>query len=84
MFSEITEIELESLTDVNMILDCENRIRANNKYMYDYDETNESSYFAYVAFNIQNKWDLSEPLPFGRFENVEKYINYERYNNFYI
>lgn len=39
--------------------------------MYNYDESKENSYFVYADFNNQNKWDLSEPLLFGRFENVE-------------
>lgn len=76
--SKITETELKSPKGVSMILDCENCIRAvchcteaNNKYMYNYDESTENSYFVYADFNNQNKWDLSEPLIFGRLENVE-------------
>ena len=47
MFFKITEIDFQSLTNVNIILNCKNDIRegitkcccseANNKYMHDYD-----------------------------------------------
>ena len=56
---KITEIELELLTDVNMILDYKNGVRvgipiaichngeASNKYMHDYGETKERTYIQY-------------------------------------
>lgn len=58
--SKITETELESPTGVSMILDCENCIRAvfhcteaNNKYMYNYDESKENSYFSMPILTIK-------------------------------
>ena len=57
-----------------MILDYENAIRekitrniwnyaeANHKYMYDYDETKESTYFQYVDFKSQHEWAIFQCL----------------------
>ena len=60
-----TEIELELLTDIDMLLIVEKRIRgrmsyidaiyrcatANNKYMKNYIKDNESSYIMYLDAN---------------------------------
>lgn len=37
-----------------------------------------SSCFFYLSFNSPSKCTLSEPLPIGGYENVERYINDER------
>ena len=59
-----TEVKLELLTDIDMLLMAEKRIRggicnnihqyakANNKYMNDYDENKESSHLKY--WNVNN------------------------------
>ena len=72
---KITGIEIELLTYVNRILDYENGIRGgitrtachyvepNNKYMCDYGETKKD--------NSDNRWALSQLLPYGRFDYVE-------------
>ena len=38
----------------------------------------KSSCFFYLSFNSPSKCTLSEPLPIGGYENVERYINDER------
>ena len=43
----------------------------NNKYIYVYDETNESSCIVYFDFNNQYERDLSEPLHYSEFEYIE-------------
>ena len=60
-----------------MILDYENCIirgitraiqhyaTANDKYAYNYNESNKSSHIIYLDFNNQNGWALSEPMPCG-------------------
>ena len=80
---KITRIELKLLANVNMILDYEHSIRgwvtgaichhvkANNKYMHDYDKSKEYSYIQYFEFNKQYGWALSEPLLYGELANVE-------------
>ena len=45
--------------------------RANNKYMKDYDKSEESSYIIYVDANNLYKWAMLQKLPFGGFEWVE-------------
>ena len=93
---KITEIELESLTDVDMLLDYENGIKgeiaraichyveANNKYMHDHDETKGKIYIQYLDFN------LSQLLSYGGFEYVRDIsvftsdfiINYDKSSDF--
>ena len=66
-----TEVELELLTDVNMLLMVEKEIRegiyyaihrytkANHKYMKNYDRNNESSYIQYLNAKNQYVWEMS-------------------------
>ena len=63
-----TEVKLELLTDINMLLMVEKRIRggmrraihlygkANNKYMNNYDKNKEASYLKYWDVNNLYGW----------------------------
>ena len=83
---KITEIELEPLTDVDMLPDYENDIKRkitkaicyyveiNNKYMHHYDETKEKMYIQYLDFNNQYELTLSQPLSYDGFEYISVYV----------
>ena len=70
-----TEVKLELLTDINMLLMVEKGIRggichainryakANNKYMKDYDKKKESSYLKYWHVSNFYGWAMSQKLP---------------------
>ena len=70
-----TEVKLELLTDNDMLLMVEEGIRggmchaihryakANNKYMKNYDEKEESSYIQYLDANNLYGWAMSQELP---------------------
>ena len=78
-----TEVELELLTDTDMLLMVEKGIRggichaihryakANNKYMKDYDKNKESSYLKYWDVNYLYGWAMSQKLPVNKFEWIE-------------
>ena len=78
-----TDVKLELFTDVNMLLMVEKGIRggichailryakANNKYMKDYDENEESSFLEYLDANNLYGFAMSEPLPVNGFEWME-------------
>ena len=69
-----TKVKLELLTDYDMLLMVENRIRggicqathnytkANNKYMKNYDKNNESPYIAHLDANNLYGWAMSQKL----------------------
>ena len=69
-----TEVELEVLTDIDMLLIVEKGIRgrifqavhryakANNKHMKNYDGNNESSYMMYLDANNLFGWAMSQKL----------------------
>ena len=75
-----TEVELEFLTDVNMLLMVEKGIRsgtchamhrhakASNKYMGNYDENEESSYLQYLDTKNLYGWAMSQKLPVDGFK----------------
>ena len=78
-----TEVKLKLLTDPNMLLMVEKVIRggichathryakANNKYMKNYDENEESSFLEYLDANNLYGWVMSEPLPVNGFDWME-------------
>ena len=75
-----TNIELELLTDYNMLLMVENGIKggichsihryakANNKYMQNYNNNEESSYIQYLDANNLYGWAMSKKLPVNGFK----------------
>ena len=78
-----TNVELELLTDYNMLLMVEEGIRggichsihryakANNKYMKNYDESKASSYIQYLDANNLYGWAMSQKLPVNDFKCIE-------------
>ena len=78
--SKKTNIELELLTDYDMLLMVEEGIRggichsihryakANNKYMKNYNKDEESSYIQYLDANNLYGWAMSKKLPLNGFK----------------
>ena len=78
---KMTKINLDLITDIDMQLYIEKGMRggisyiahrhvvANNKYMENYNEREESRYIMYLDAN--NLWAMSKPLPYGNFKWVE-------------
>ena len=70
-----TEVEVELLSDIDMLLMVEKGIRggicdaihryarANNKYIKDYDKNKESSYLNHWDVNNPYGWVMSQKLP---------------------
>ena len=87
----MTGVELELLTDPDMLLMIEKGIRggismisqrhgkANNKYMgEEYDPSQPSKYITYLDANNLYGWAMSKPLPIGNFmwiNNLNKWRN---------
>ena len=79
-----TKVELELLTDIDMLLMFEKGIRgrmcqstyrcanANNKYMRNYHKNQESSYLTYLDANNLYEWAMSQKLPVYGFEWVNE------------
>ena len=75
-----TEVNLELLTDVDMLLMIESGIRggicqsihryakANNKYMSNYNKRIKSSYLMYLDANNIYGWTMSKKLPINGFK----------------
>ena len=95
-YPKTTRVKLELLTDIDMLLIVEKGIRggichsihryakANNKYMKNYDEDMESSYFEYLDANNFYGWAMSQKLPVNAFESQfkEDFIkNYDEDSN---
>ena len=78
-----TNIELELLTDYDMLLMAEEGIRggichsthryakANNKYMKSYYNNEESSYIQYLGANNLYGWAMSKKLPVNGFKWID-------------
>ena len=78
-----TNIELELLTDYDMLLMVEKEIRggichsiqryakANNKYMKNYNNNEESSYIQYLDANNLYGWAMSKKLPVNGFKWID-------------
>ena len=78
-----TNIELELLTDYDMLLMVEEGIRggichsihryakANNKYMKNYNNNKESSYIQYLDANNLYGWVMSKKLPVNGFKWID-------------
>ena len=74
-----TEVKLELLTDIDMLLMVQKGIRggichaihryvkANNKCMRNYDKNKESSYFKNWDVNNLYGWAMSQKLPVNKF-----------------
>ena len=90
-----TSIELELLTDYDMLLMVEEGIRggichsihryakANNKYMKNYNKNEESSYIQYLDANNLYGWAMSKKLPVNGFRWLDSdEINEEFIKNF--
>ena len=79
-----TGVKLELLTDYNMLLMVQNRIRggicqvvhkytkAKNTYMRNYDKNIKSSYLAFLDANNLYGWVMSQKLPVNGLEWVEE------------
>ena len=92
-----TNIELELLTDYDMLLMVEEGIRggichsihryakANNEYMNNYDKNKESSYIQYLDANNLYRWAMSQKLPVNKFKWIEdtSQINEDFIKNYY-
>ena len=82
-----TEVKLELLTDLNMLLVIEKVIRgemcqsthryakANNKYMKSYEKKIESSYLTYLDVNNLYGWAMSQKLPVNGFMWYNDYLS---------
>ena len=78
-----TNVELELLTDYDMLLMVEEGIRggichsihryakANNKYMKNYNNNEESSYIQYLDANNLYGWAMSKKLPVNGFKWID-------------
>ena len=85
-----TEVELELLTNNNMLLMVEKGTRvgicqaihryakANNKYMKIYDKNTGSSYLTYLDVNNLYGWAMSQKLPVNGFEWVEELSQFKK------
>ena len=88
-----TKVELELLTDIDMLLMIEKVTRggicqaihrhakANNKYMKNYNKDVISSYLMYLDANNLYGWAMSQKLPVNGFKWVKKL---SRFNEIFI
>lgn len=78
-----TEVQLELLTDIDMLSMVQKGIRGglchtiyqvaevNNKLMKDYDPDKESPYLMYWYLNNFGQWAISQKLPMNGFEWIK-------------
>ena len=83
------KLELELLTDIDMLLVVEKGIRggicheihkyakAKNKFMKNYDKNKDSSYMQYLDTNNLYGWAMSQKLPVSGFQ-WKKFLNFMR------
>ena len=88
-----TKVELELLTDIDMLLMVEKGtrggicqaihryVKANNKYMKNYDKNNESSYIEYLDASNLYELAMSQKLPESGFKWVK---TLSRFNEIFI
>ena len=81
-----TEVELELLADIDMLLMIEKGIRtgiyyaihryaaAHNDYMKNYDKDNELSYIMCLNANNLYGWALSQKVSVRSFNRIKKYV----------
>ena len=86
-----TELKLELLTDVDMLLMVEKGIRggichvvhiyakANNTYMKDYNQDEEKLFFEYLDASNFYGWAMSEPLPVDGFDRIKDLSKIDEY-----
>ena len=86
-----TEVELELLTNIDMLLMTERGIRGgmcqaihgcakvNNKYMKNYDKNTASSYLMYLDANNLYGWAMSQKPPVNGFELVKKLSKFDEF-----
>ena len=85
-----TNIKLDLLTDIDVLLMVEEGIRggichsiyqyakASNKYTKDYDKNKESSYLQYWNVNNLCRWEMSLKLPVNKFELIEDTSQFDK------
>lgn len=85
-----TEVELDTLQDVDMLLFIEKGIRggmtqcsaryakANNQYMSEHDPTAQNIFLMYYDINAMYSWAMSQYLPYGGLKWVEdcEHVNF--------
>ena len=87
-----TEVKLELLTDVDMLLMVEKGIRrgichaiyryakANNKYMKNYNKDKEESFLQYLDDNNLYGWALSQILPVNGFKWKQNMLKFNEFD----
>ena len=52
-------------------------MKANNKYMKNYDPTKPSKYISYLNMNNLCDWGMSGYLPYGEFKWLKNVVNFD-------
>ena len=52
-------------------------MKANNKYMKNYDPTKPSKYISYLDMNNLCDWGMSGYLPYGEFKWLKNVVNFD-------